>query len=586
MRRFPVVQIENDSSSPLSQSSLVELHRLAPPALSSTQAAETGKLCLEMYKGNSEVLPTYLAQRTYDFSALPAWFRDRCWRVAADTFEADNTHESAMARITFSLSIRLHRPVFSFICRNILRTSPGKRLADIKKNVLAEETVKNMRPRLGKDHYEQLAIPETATLGHLVHRIESNFSDNDPEISTPAPRRLSHAEAMKVFSETQDIEDMRIAIGALIPFSPFTRGKAGDAPRAAYTEIARLLIAYSVLSDLLDVLGIELNAKRGATLFERLHDKPVDQWRKDPALMKLIELSQEISQDPSLTQYVSRLEAFSKYALQENPAEQLRKTNAARAALADSMARTLGAGEGEQENLLLPSSLNSVDQLVGSIEALLDAHEIEADDKEINPLYIARLAARRHFPFEKLKRIMESCDFDNAAIIAALKPEEKITPTEQPQGNSGSFARLSPLPLDDLPALSVLIHSEDGKEPFTAWFDDLRDKKRQESVTKALTKLRDGHMGDTKHITSKKVDGSVVGLYELKIKECGLRVYFRYVNNNRVILLGAGGKANSRSQDRDITRSAARAALYNGRGRDEAAQLREWSGDERNADQS
>jgi putative addiction module killer protein len=133
--------------------------------------------------------------------------------------------------------------------------------------------------------------------------------------------------------------------------------------------------------------------------------------------------------------------------------------------------------------------------------------------------------------------------------------------------------------------LSVLIHSEDGKEPFTKWFNDLRDKKRQASVVKGLAKLRDGHLGDTKSITSKRVDGSVVGLYELKISD-GLRVYFRYVNDNRVILLGGGGKASGGGQDRDIIRSAARAALYNGSGRAEAAQLREWSDDDRHADQS
>jgi hypothetical protein len=286
--------------------------------------------------------------------------------------------------------------------------------------MLSSDAITAMRPRLTEDHYEQLSIPKVATLGYLVDQIERGFSGNDPERSVPTPSRLSPTEAMKVLKENLDVKNIGTTIGSLIPFSPFERGKGGEAPRAAYAKITQLLIVHSVLSDLLDVFGIELNAKRSAPLFERLLEKPVDRWQKDPVLAKLLDLSQQIARDPSLTQYVSRLEAFSKYALYENPSEQLRLANAAKAVVVAPIARSLDTGVAEQEKLLSPSPTNPVDQLMGSIQALLDAHEIGPEETKINSLYIARLAARRHFSFEKLKRIMESCDFENASILEAL----------------------------------------------------------------------------------------------------------------------------------------------------------------------
>jgi putative addiction module killer protein len=291
-------------------------------------------------------------------------------------------------------------------------------------------------------------------------------------------------------------------------------------------------------------------------------------------LTRLINLSNEIRKDPSLTEHVSRMTAFSKYARYEDTIAALRYANSVKARQKAHNPADAGVTFCSPESA---PSRNPADQMLESIDTLLDEHEIDAGERGIIPLRIARLAVSQHISFEKLKRIMESCDFDNTAIMAKLKPEEKPKTIEPDAKDSSSLPQLNTLTPINLPSLALLIHAEGGKEPFTTWYNDLRDKKRQYLVTMYLDKLQREHPVDVKALSSAKPDGQVVGLYELRIHECGLRVYFRYVPNNRIILLGGGGKTNLNAQSRDITTCALRALQYNGRAAESAAALREWS---------
>jgi putative addiction module killer protein len=82
----------------------------------------------------------------------------------------------------------------------------------------------------------------------------------------------------------------------------------------------------------------------------------------------------------------------------------------------------------------------------------------------------------------------------------------------------------------------------DGKVPFAAWFDSLKDIKTQTIVLKRLDRVSLGNLGDHRSVGG--------GVYEPRIDYgSGYRVYFGQVDSVVVLLLCGGDK---RTQDQDI----------------------------------
>jgi putative addiction module killer protein len=82
----------------------------------------------------------------------------------------------------------------------------------------------------------------------------------------------------------------------------------------------------------------------------------------------------------------------------------------------------------------------------------------------------------------------------------------------------------------------------DGKTPFTAWLDSLKDHDAQGRVLARLERVRLGLLGDCKSVGG--------GISELRIDAgSGYRVYFGQDGRTIVILLCGGSKA---TQKRDI----------------------------------
>jgi putative addiction module killer protein len=81
----------------------------------------------------------------------------------------------------------------------------------------------------------------------------------------------------------------------------------------------------------------------------------------------------------------------------------------------------------------------------------------------------------------------------------------------------------------------------DGKVPFAAWFDSLKDVKTQTIILKRLDRVLLGNLGDHRSVGG--------GVYELRIDYgSGYRIYFGQVNSVVVLLL-CGGDKGTQSQD-------------------------------------
>jgi len=81
-----------------------------------------------------------------------------------------------------------------------------------------------------------------------------------------------------------------------------------------------------------------------------------------------------------------------------------------------------------------------------------------------------------------------------------------------------------------------------GRQPYTEWFESIRDKKTRNRIDKRLAKLEDGNFGDYRSVGG--------GIFELRLHfGPGYRIYFRQIENTLVLLLCGGDKA---SQQQDI----------------------------------
>ena len=83
-----------------------------------------------------------------------------------------------------------------------------------------------------------------------------------------------------------------------------------------------------------------------------------------------------------------------------------------------------------------------------------------------------------------------------------------------------------------------------GREPFTEWYDALKDMKTQARIRNRLRRVEAGNLGDCKPVGK--------GVSELRLDfGPGYRVYFGEVGDTLILLCG-GDKS---VQDRDIKRA-------------------------------
>ena len=84
--------------------------------------------------------------------------------------------------------------------------------------------------------------------------------------------------------------------------------------------------------------------------------------------------------------------------------------------------------------------------------------------------------------------------------------------------------------------------TQNGREPFTEWFESIRDQKTLTRIRGRLDRLESGNFGDCQSVGN--------GVFELRLHfGQGYRIYFGEVDRTIVLLLCGGDKS---SQTRDI----------------------------------
>ena len=99
--------------------------------------------------------------------------------------------------------------------------------------------------------------------------------------------------------------------------------------------------------------------------------------------------------------------------------------------------------------------------------------------------------------------------------------------------------------LETRPRELEIYSNQNGKEPFTEWFESVRDKAIKNRIDRRIDRLENGNFGDCRPVGE--------GVFELRLHfGPGYRIYFGEVANTVILLLCAGDKS---SQQNDIERA-------------------------------
>lgn len=97
------------------------------------------------------------------------------------------------------------------------------------------------------------------------------------------------------------------------------------------------------------------------------------------------------------------------------------------------------------------------------------------------------------------------------------------------------------------PKVLQIFRSKNGSQPFTEWFERLRDQRAKQKILARLARVRAGNLGNVNTLGE--------GVHELKIDfGPGYRIYFGQQGTEIVILLCGGDK---KTQDSDIKQAKA-----------------------------
>ena len=92
-----------------------------------------------------------------------------------------------------------------------------------------------------------------------------------------------------------------------------------------------------------------------------------------------------------------------------------------------------------------------------------------------------------------------------------------------------------------------IYRTSNEREPYTEWFESIRDLKTRTRIQDRLDRIESGNLGDYKSLGD--------GVFELRLRSGpGYRIYFGQVGNTIVLLLCGGDKS---SQTGDIQRAKA-----------------------------
>lgn len=495
-------------------------------------AIERQSAALLALGNDREKQESYLRSKQFSYNDLPEWLRSECFSLTRPFYENHATDILTTSLYTMAVKLSNDRIMRAGKFLIPLR-SPTKSQPPIPKKQLAHEVETAGPFALTQEIYDQLGLSKASNLYDLLKM--SNVSIADYRTPEAIEKKIEGALVRSGYNVLRVPPFMP-------PFTPVTGTPYAQHATEAYDIIAGRIIAFHLVTDIVASHHLPLQQEHIQKIVHEVTDNPFEDLAASSRLRFLVAYSEHYDRFPTCTSLISRDEALTIFAFNRRPLSEL---NSEEVFLHQQQ-------RAREEAKLLQSQPAPARATPTPLAPVVDEHRevilkhARSESSESAIIHLQR-AARFHdvTPLE-LERLLRLNDGNIDATIAALKinPQSK-DPLEQPDQSEPS----SKVERTLQPFTFVAHRAEHG---FTKWFNGLSDDE-QTRVRDTLKNVARRCTGITKAVKG----GQYRGLYEVRVMDCQLRIYFRFIPGMRIVLLTGGGKGDSRTgQQLDLDRAA------------------------------
>ncbi len=491
-----------------------------------------------LLNGPEEAKRAYLREQSFSYENLPEWLRAEAFQLAK--LEFDKASTPAVLSDLYGRFVG-HAKVPSYFRRNASPASMASRLHST--NTLRKEIAQDLSTFLPAtftpEIFKQAGFHRSTTLEQLVNARGDSATFAGTDVA--APTCLGSVN-IKVFHE-------QITLPVLLPvFDPRLEGPLGRAAIAVREVVGSRIVAFALVSDLARAFGIVLEEHK---LRKLVQDLQVDPWLKakhSPVIRSLLAYSEHLVAE-GIPSRIPVQEVFGSFAFHRQPIEDMRSENKRRERQAEA-STTAVAYKTEPSTVL---TLPPIDESTSKIKEIIESRTGARVDSIGSGMRLLRLCVSHGVSPRDLERLMDAQSGDPVQVIRAIQQPPQAAPSSDVVDKEESKCILKPPSLT--PRFAVYAHS--GDNGFSKWFESL-SVEEQKRVSEVISDVAHERFGKARPIKTQKFSG----IYEMRIMDLGLRVYFKYLPGQRLLLLCGGHKSD---QQRDISRASTYSKEYRAR---------------------
>lgn len=510
-------------------------HNVDPPDVTSTPSSATRvdrqSAALLALTNEKEKQEHYLKTKCFAYEALPDWLRSECFALCRPFYEnhattvlTDSLYSRAV-KLSNQLSMRAGK--FLAVFRSKEKSTPP-----LPKKLLAGEIGKLGQLPFTQEVFDQLGLSKASNLYDLLKGSKVSVSDyRTPEL---LEKKISQALLRCKFSFLQ-------VPPVMPPFAPLAETPFAKHATEAYDTIATRIIAFHLVTDIVASHHLSLEQEHVQKIVHEVTDNPFEQLGTSSRLRHLIAYAEHFEQYPTCTSLISRDEALRSFAFHRRPISEL---NAEETLLHQQQ-------RAQEETKPSPGTASITIFSPPSLPAIRDEHRevilkgVPQNTSESEVVHLQKAARFYDVAPLELEKFLRLHKGDVGATIASIKEtyqsQVSLEETEAAETPNKDGAIATPF--------TFISHRAD--QGFSKWFNGLSEDE-QVRVRDTLKNVARGCTGITK-----AVKGGHRGLYEVRVMDCQLRIYFRFIPGMRIVLLTGGNKGDSRTrQQHDIDRAA------------------------------
>lgn len=490
---------------------------------------------LAVLNGSDQEQKEYLRTRSFSLDELPEWLRKETYHVAKVEFE--KTSKAAVLEDMYHRLLALSKG--PGVWRNFLANaiSPCSRAKDFFCKDFARSLVGIFPVRFSEEIFRGAGFHRSTTLEQLLNA--------RGEVRDPASEHSGTPRHLGVY--VTDCARGRLELPVFLPpFDPRAGGALGGAAVTAREVAGSRIVAFSLVSDLTRALGIPLEETKVRKLALDLQEDPFVKAKNSPILRSLSTYSEHILSEGAPSS-IPLDEVFAVFAFHKQPINEMQAENRRREKATEPRPVIEAPLPSREAAPLLPP----VDDTTVRLKDIIAAGTGEDIDAVGAGMRLLRVCVSHAIPPRELERLLKEHAGDAMKVVRAI---QRGAATDE-DTTTGSMAKEGG-PLVTTPAVTprYTVYAHGGDNGFTKWHQGLPEEERLR-VSEVVSDVAFGRLGKSRVLKAR----NRAGINEIRVMDLGLRVYFGYLPDHRIILLCGGNKSD---QERDIARAHRYAREY------------------------